>query len=555
MSTMALVNVLALAQNPKTPAEEVSYRAYSQNEDIARFLSLADAASKEMAVRIVGETKDVEDYPAHDIFLCILTEEGADSPTTFNREKPTLLLTASQHGNEQSAKEAALRLIRDIAFGDLEPLLKKINVLVIPQANPYGNFHDVRENEIGLDLNRDHVKMETESVKAIHRVFRAWMPEMTVDVHEKGAAYYRVSIGCVSNVNIAPGLQEFSRKTLLGEVEKTLQKEKLTFYEYLVTEDLGVDTSSGARMPESAGRANVEEMKRYSTTDLNDGRNSLGIYETLSFIQEGASLYDVETLEARSRWQYLGIRALVESAAAHAGEILKRIREDRSRLVERVAAGAADDLVHLRMEYVRDPQVPELLLKRYERAESPVLGVLLVDKKAGEALISRDIAPYPVPEGLKIVTEVVKHWFPNVESRLSVTRPAGYVIPAGRQAVVQTLLDHGIAVDMFTGDGSLEVEAYSVTDLVPAEEDYLAPKRIGVEKKTLPTIVRKGDYYVSCLQAGANLIPCLLEPQSDYGLIRYRKYELVPEKGEIFAFYRMAKTPGLPMVPYKRWEQ
>ncbi|MCJ7643463.1 MAG: DUF2817 domain-containing protein, partial [Candidatus Aminicenantes bacterium] len=395
MSTMALVNVLALAQNPKTPAEEVNYRAYSQNEDIARFLSLADAASKEMAVRIIGETKDVEDYPAHDIFLCILTEEGAASPTTFNREKPTLLLTASQHGNEQSAKEAALRLIRDIAFGDLEPLLKKINVLVIPQANPYGNFHDVRENEIGLDLNRDHVKMEAESVKAIHRVFQAWMPEMTVDVHEKGDDYYRVSIGCVSNVNIAPGLQEFSRKTLLGEVEKVLQKQKLTFHEYLVTEDLGVDTSSGARMPESAGRANVEEMKRYSTTDLNDGRNSLGIYETLSFIQEGASRHDIETLEARSRWQYLGIRALVESAAAHAGEILKRIREDRSKLVERAAAGAADDLVHLRMEYARDPQVPELLLKRFERSESPVLGVLLVDKKAGEALISRDIAPYP----------------------------------------------------------------------------------------------------------------------------------------------------------------
>jgi len=554
MSTMALVNVLALAQNPKTPAEEANYRAYSRNEDIARFLSLADVASKEMAVRIVGKTKDVENYPAHDIFLCILTEEGADSPTTFNREKPTLLLTASQHGNEQSAKEAALRLIRDIAFGDLEPLLKKINVLVIPQANPYGNFHDVRENEIGLDLNRDHVKMEAESVKAIHRVFRAWMPEMTVDVHEKGDDYYRVSIGCVSNVNIAPGLQEFSRKTLLGEVEKALQKQELTFHEYLVTEDLGVDTSSGARMPENAGRANVEEMKRYSTTDLNDGRNSLGIYETLSFIQEGASRYDIETLEARSRRQYSGIRALAESAATHAGEILKMVREDRSKLVERAGAGAADDLVHLRMEYVRDPQVPELLLKRFERSESPVRGVLLVDKKAGEALTSRDIAPNPAPASLKIVTEVVKHWFPNVEPRLSVTRPAGYVIPAGRQAVVQTLLDHGIAVDMFTGDGSLEVEAYSVTDLVPAEEDYLAPKRIGVEKKTLPTIVRKGDYYVSCLQAGANLIPCLLEPQSDYGLIRYRKYELVPEKGEIFAFYRIAKTPGLPMVPYKRWE-
>lgn len=553
-SVVILLPCLAFSQNLKTPAEEANYRAYSRNEDIAKFLSLADVASDETAVRIVGRTKDVEDYPAHDIFLCILTEEGVASPTTLNREKPTLLLTASQHGNEQSAKEAALRFIRDIAFGDLRPLLKKINVLVIPQANPYGNFHDARENEIGLDLNRDHVKMEAESVKAIHRVFRAWMPEVTIDVHEKGDDYYRVSIGCVSNINIAPRLQEFSRKTLLGEVETALHKQKLTFHEYLITEDLGVDTSSGAKMSESAARGNVEEMKRYSTTDLNDGRNSLGIYETLSFIQEGASRHDIETLEARSRWQYLGIRSLAESAAAHAGEIIKMVGEERARLLERASARAADDLVHLRMGYVRDPEVPELILKRFERSESPIRGILLVDKKAGEALTSRDVAPNPAPAGFKVVNEVVKHWFPEVEARLSVSRPAGYIIPAGRQDVIQTLLDHGIEVEMFTKDGPTEVEAYTITDLVPAEEDYLAPKGIDLEKKTLPTIVRKGDYYVSCLQEGANLVPCLLEPQSDYGFIRYWKYRLVPEKGEIFAFYRMPKTPNLPMVPYKHWE-
>ena len=89
LSLGILLAGFARPQILKTPVEEAGYTAYSQNEDIARFLSLADAASKEMAVRIVGETKDVEDYPAHDIFLCILTEEGADSPTTFNREKPT----------------------------------------------------------------------------------------------------------------------------------------------------------------------------------------------------------------------------------------------------------------------------------------------------------------------------------------------------------------------------------------------------------------------------------------------------------------------------------
>ncbi len=362
-----------------------------------------------------------------------------------------------------------------------------------------------------------------------------------------------MSIGCVSNLNIFRRLQEFSRETLLREVETALQKQNLTFHEYLVTEDLGVDTSSGAKMPESAARGNVEEMKRYSTTDLNDGRNSLGIYETLSFIQEGASRHDIETLEVRSRWQYFGIRSLAESAAAHGGEIIKMVGEARAKLIERARFRAADDLVHLRMGYVRDPSVPELILKRFDRSESPIRGILLVDKKAGETLTSQDIAPNPAPAGFKVVKETVRHWFPGVEARQSVSRPAGYIVPAVRQDVIQALLDHGIEVEMFIKDGPLEVEAYTIPDLVPAEEDYLAPKRIDVEKKNLQTIIRKGDYYVSCVQDGANLIPCLLEPQSDYGFIRYWKYKLVPEKGAIFAFYRTPKTPSLPTVPFKRW--
>jgi hypothetical protein len=543
----------ARPQVPATPVEAAGYKAYTQNEDIALFLSLADAASPELAVRIVGRTKDVDGYGGRDIYLCLLTESGAAEVAELDRSKPTLLLTASQHGNEQSAKEAALRFVRDLAFGDLKPLLKAMNVLVIPQSNPYGNAFDVRENEIGLDLNRDHVKLESESVRALHRVYREWTPEVTMDVHEKGDDYYRVSIGCVSNANIAPALQEFSRSVLLAEVGKELSKKSATFHEYLITEDLGVDTSSGAKGLERADRGPVDKMKRYSTTDLNDGRNGPGIYESLSFIQEGASRHDIETLEARSGWQYAGIRAFASSVAAHAGEALKMVGDARDKLLERAAARADSDPVHLRMEYVRDPKVPELVIKKFTPAESDVLGLLKIDKKAGEAVLDTDLVPADTPAGRKVVTEVVKHWFPNVSPTLSVPRPVGYVVPADRADVVRTLLDHGVAVEVFAKDAPIEVAAYEVTALVPAKEDYLAPETIEVAKKMTTTIARKGDLYVSCVQAAANLVPSLLEPQSAYGLIRYRKYGLVPDKGGIFAIYRIEKKPNIPLIPYKPW--
>ncbi len=553
--TLAVLAPAAAAGSrlPATPGEAAGYKAYTQNEDIALFLSLADAASPELVVRIVGRTKDVDGYAGRDIFLCILTANGAARVAALDRSKPTLLLTASQHGNEQSAKESALRFVRDIAFGDLKPLLKRMNVLVVPQSNPFGNAFDVRENEIGLDLNRDHVKLESESVRALHRVYREWTPEVTMDVHEKGDDYYRVSIGCVSNVNISPVLQEFSRSILLTDVAKALAAEHVAFHEYLITEDLGVDTSSGAKGLERANRGPVEKMKRYSTTDLNDGRNAPGIYESLSFIQEGASRHDTETLEARTDWQYAGIRAFASSVAVHAVEALKMVEGARARLLERAAARAASDPVHLRMEYVRDPKVPELVLKRFARAESDVVGVLKADKKAGQEIMETDLAPADAPAGRKIVTEVVKHWFPNVVPTWSVLRPVGYVVPASRADVVRTLRDHGIAVEAFAKDASVEVAAYEVTDLVPAKEDYLPPEIIDVVKKTTTTVVRKGDLYIDCAQAAANLIPSLLEPQSAYGLIRYRKYGLVPDKGGLFAIYQIDKKQDIPVVPYEPW--
>jgi hypothetical protein len=543
----------ALAQTMATPGEENGYLRYSQNEDIGRFLSVLDAHCKEVSVRLVGRTKDVPGYPSRDLFLAVVSENGALRALDLNRAKPTILLTAAQHGNEQSAKEAVLRLLRDFAVGELKPLLKTVNVLVMPQTNPYGNQFDVRANEIGLDMNRDHVKVEAEGVAAIHRVFRDYGPEVTIDVHEKGDDYYRVSIGCVSNINIHPSLQEFSRRVLLDEVRAALDKRKIAFHEYLVTEEMGLNTSAGAALrPEDlAGR---EEMKRYSTTDLNDGRNSLGIFETLSFIQEGASRHDLASLRERTNRQYFGLRSLCEAVAGHAGEIVNMVKGLRSDLIAKAGVYAETNRVHLRMAYVRDPKNPTLSLQHFEEGErSRLLGTLKADKKAGDTVRASDLnAPSPV-QAQKSAAIVVKNWFPNVEPRLSVPRPLGYVIPARHADVIENLLRLGISVMMFSRDQILDVEAYTAEEVVPAKYDYLPPDKIEATKTALRLPARRGDFFVSCAQPAANLVPCLLEPQSEFGLIRYWVYKLVPAAGDVWAFYRLTKAQDLPVVPYKDW--
>ena len=545
---------ISYAETVKTPAEKTGYSRYSQHEEITRFLSRVDQLSKEMTVQIIGQTRETEDYPSKDLYLCILNEEGAGSPQHLNRQKPTLLLVASQHGNEQSAKEAVLWLIRDLALGNLKTLLEKLNILVIPQANPYGSWHEQRRNEQSLDLNRDHVKLEAPEVEAIHHVFRTWMPEVTMDVHEKGDDFYRVSIGCVSNANIHTKLQEFSRHTILSEVEKELKKKRITFHEYLITQRMGIDSSAGVTYREEELRERGT-MKRYSTTDLNDGRNSLGIYETLSFIQEGASRHDIETLKERTRYQYYGIVFFTESIARHGEEIISLVGSLRGKLLEKTKVVSEEDLVHLRMKYAREESEPELAIKKFERVETRIRGILKVDKKTGDLLAFTDVSPYPYPSEYKVVKEVVRNWFPNVEPTVSVLRPLGYIIPSEHQDVVETLLHHDIKVQMFSTDMPLEVESYRINEIVPASYDYLPPQKIDVEKKKLQTIIKRGDFYVSCAQPGANLIPSLLEPQSQYGFIRYWKFNLVPEPGDFFPFYRFVGTKKLSLIPYKDWKR
>ncbi|HZX10019.1 MAG TPA: M14 family zinc carboxypeptidase, partial [Acidobacteriota bacterium] len=451
---------LSLAEAPlKTPAENSNYSEYTQYQDIAYFLSRLGEISENLVVRVVGRTLPREEYSSKDLLLCIITKEGISCPEDLNRNKPTFYIVGAKHGNEQSAKEASLMLIRDLTVGELNPLLEEVNFLIFPAANPYGNWLDIRRNEQNLDLNRDQVKLESSETEAINQIFVDWMPEATMDVHEKGDDFYQVSIGCVSNPNIHKSILNFSRNVLLPEVEKNLKEKNITFHEYLITQRMGIDSSAGVDYSEE-DRGKRVYMKRYSTIDLNDGRNSPGIYQTLSFIQEGASRHDLETLKQRTIYQYYGIRLMAESIGDHGKEIISLVRNFRQELVQKAGEYSEQDLVHLRMKYARDPDEPSIKIKQFVRTENRIVGFLKGDKKAGDPLTYEDIKPYPFPSDRKIEEVVEENWFPNVLPLVSVARPLAYYIPSKHKDVVQTLLKHGIKVDFFNQDCFVDSQVY-----------------------------------------------------------------------------------------------
>lgn len=538
------------AQVIPTPAEESGYSRYTQYDELSSYLSNVQAVSQNIIVRIIGRTAEGADINLmRDIYLVILTERGIESADEADPNKPTIFLLASQHGDEQSGKEAALILIRELGMGKLMPLLKKVNVLIIPQMNPFGSEVDKRRNEQNLDMNRDHIKLEAPPVEAAHKVFAEWLPEVTMDLHEKGRDYYEVDVGVVSNLNIDPRLQDYSRSRILAYIATQLDDKGFTFHEYLVRQPIGTDISSGAVTRQQ--REEREYLTRYSTTDINDGRNSFGIYNTLSFILEKSSDGSLSGLRRRTEGQFVVLESLIKYVADNAAEIKELVSRCREDLINKTREYSPDNIVHIRMEYVKDSSKPPLILNRYKAEEDRIIGELKVDKKKGELIKLSEVDVSKRGVFKEIESYQVKNWRPTVKSLLTVSRPLAYYIPKEHKDVVNTLLRHGMRVQQIIADQPIEVQCFKVTEILPSATDYQAPEKLELQILEQQIIAKKGDFMVSCHQLASNQIVILLEPQSSYGLIRYFKYNLVPQVGDIFPIYRIFRQIDVKTINYK----
>jgi hypothetical protein len=73
--------------------------------------------------------------------------------------KASIHLTAGIHGDEPAGSMAILRLLQENAFPD------GFDVILFPLLNPEGMQANHRENNQGLDINRDYLKLETPEAK------------------------------------------------------------------------------------------------------------------------------------------------------------------------------------------------------------------------------------------------------------------------------------------------------------------------------------------------------------------------------------------------------
>ena len=160
----------------------------TQSEIHAWLRDQATALSRSAGVRAgllpIGTSQQGQPLEA----LVLTRGTGTDPASLLATGRPTVLLIGQEHGDEPAASEALLVITRELAQGLLQPLLERINVVIVPRLNPDGATRGEALASGGQDIARDHLLLSTPETQALARLSRDYQPTVVVDAGE-----YRVS--------------------------------------------------------------------------------------------------------------------------------------------------------------------------------------------------------------------------------------------------------------------------------------------------------------------------------------------------------------------------
>ena len=487
----------------QTPAEASGYLAYTSPDAALTWLTeLAALAGPVMRVAPFVTLPDGATGPPAVIPMATIGIDAAypglgaaSRGIEGDGDRIRVLVIGSQHGDERTGYEVALRLARDLSIGVLRPLLDEIEVTIVPVMNPVGMRDGTRLDGSGLDPNRDHVSLESPANRALWELHAALEPHVVLDLHEMGPTPYEAQVGLPTHPNVDPRLTELARFWLLPYVVRALSTADVRFHDYV------------AENPDPAYQTAMVEPEdiffTFAPITANNARNAFSLAGSLALLLETASTHEIDDLARRTDRLYLTAASFLEVIAGMSEEVLARTWQSRN------DGEAADSSLALQAEHVADPDRPSLQWLRWSDRGAAV--------------------PYTVDQ-----------WRPVVEVRSALPVPAAWLILPEETELAAHLLRHGIRVERLLEPVRLRVSAYGTPDSLESAAD-----------RTFPA----GSWLVRSDQARQRLLFTLIEPGSADGWFRSPPSALgstdsVPDVADReFPVYRFDGTvPSLPVV-------
>lgn len=502
-SLWALVAALALCSQPAsaqsrplTEAEEASWARTTSHAGVVSFLYEVQSSSDKMLVREIGRTEQ-----DRSILAVFLGDPVTASPeATEGADKPTVLITGSIHGDEPVGREGALQLIRDLALGDSQDLLRTVNVIVVPEMNPDGAEAGTRANARGYDLNRDWVTAETPEVSAVlERIVTRFWPDVFLDVHNGGSPPYHLTFQATLEPAADSDLVSLTRGPVFDYIKDRLEKSGMAMYWY-----------SGPAFDQRWGSW------YWRTTDPwpRKQHSYAGLRDMMAILFEIPPEHPPAVGVEAARTGMLG---LIEFVSRHPEEVRGAVREARRRTLEEPLRE-----VYLELGAQAYPEKDEFFVPAPDGAGGPVRNRLVEGENRTRYV---PVRTRPVP------------W--------------GYVFDSRMTDLAALLQRHGVQVERILRPVTVPAERYRVLEIARSEERYQHHRLtdVHVNLDTGSVELEAGWYLVRVQQPAGRLIPQLLEPDAVDSLVRWNfldGYLPAPGLDAYLPLYRLAVRPATP---------
>jgi len=484
-----------------TRAERTDFRETTRYDEVMEIAGRLAERSPDIHLTTFGYTTEGRALP-----LLVVGAPDASAAAVRATGKTRIYLQGDIHAGEVCGKEALLMLLRRYAAGVYPAWAEAVVLLVAPIYNADGNERirldnrprqngpvggmGQRPNAQGLDLNRDHTKLDSPEAHAFVRMLNDYDPHVVVDLHTTDGTRhaYQLTYAPPLHPNTPVAIDRFLRVRWLPELtERIREKHGWEYYYY----------GNAQRTPDGGqGWYTFDHRPRFQN-------NYAGLRNRIGILSEA---YAYLSFEDRVRGTLWFVEEVVDFAVQNAA----RIRDitaaaDRERVVGRELATRAG--------FLAGEQVT-IRMGEVDRARNAFSGELMLRRRdVSEPTRMTDFGTFRPTE--------------------TATAPeAYYILPDAEEAIARTEA-HGVAVVRYASARQVSAERFVVDSTVVADREFQGRRERTVWGRWEPVTLElpEGTAYVSVDQPLGRLAFTLLEPRSDDGFLAWGILDAPMERG------------------------
>jgi hypothetical protein len=476
----------------RTAPERTEWVETTRYAEAVAFLEAVAEAAPDAHLTRMGYTREGRAIPL--LVVGDLPDASPESVRASGRLR--VYLQGNIHGGEVPGKEALLMLVRDLLLEERPRWLEDLVLLVAPIYNVDGNERvdlsnrprqngplggmGQRPNADGLDLNRDHMKLDSPEARSLVAMLNAYDPEVAVDLHTTNGTRhaYHLTYSPALHPGTALELDQLLRGDALPRITEEIRETDGWEFYYYGNARRGSDGEVGWYTFDHRPRFN---------------NNYVGLRNRVAILSEA---YAYATFEDRVVATRRFVEEILDWAAGSVGDI-------RSAIAAAEAPLAGSELP-LRATFEGSEELVEILMGAVEELRHPYTGATILNRL-----------------DTTVVTPMREYgsFAPTESERV----PSRYLIPEGAEDALDRLSAHGVRTSALPTPLEIRGEVFRVDSVTLAPREFQARRErvLHGDWVAVDTVVAAGTHVLDTSQPLGRLAFYLLEPRSDDGFANW----------------------------------